>query len=206
MGNMANFIYQIDLFLFYLINHTISNNIFDKFFVFITDVKHWYLIYFIFWAILFFKGGRKGKIAAVFAILLIIVSDQVSSSLIKNWIGRIRPSTALADARVLVGTGSFSFPSSHAVNNFAMAVYFSRLYPGYKTLLYITASLVALSRPYVGVHYPSDIIGGALIGALIGWVFAYLGILIENRGNIVINNVFFEKLKEYLNTKIRVIK
>jgi len=70
-------------------------------------------------------------------------------------------------------------PSSHAVNNFAVAIYFSYLYPKLKWVLIITASLIVLSRVYVGVHYPSDIIVGALIGSAIGFLFSIISKKIE---------------------------
>ncbi len=172
---MIDLLYSIDSSVFYFINSTISNPIFDNFFPFITNVKNWYLAYIILWSILFFKGGRIGKFASFGIILLIISSDQISSNLLKNLFERVRPCNALNDVNILVNCSrSFSFPSSHAVNNFAVAFYFYKLYPKLKWVLFITAALVALSRPYVGVHYPSDILAGALIGMLIGYIFALL--------------------------------
>ncbi len=170
---MTDFLYSIDIHLFYFINHSISNPIFDKFFPFITDVKHWYIAYIILWFIAIFKGGRLGRIAAFGVILLIVFSDQFSSSFLKNLFQRVRPCNALPDVNLLsYCSGSYSFPSSHAVNNFAVAFFFGRLFPKLKTTLIIAASLIAFSRPYVGVHYPADIIGGAAIGAAIGYLFS----------------------------------
>ncbi len=174
---MTDILYSIDLALFYFFNHTISNSILDKFFPFLTEVKHWYLLYIVMWAICFFKGGRLGKIAAVGAIVLIAASDQFSSTFLKNLFGRIRPCNIIDDANVLVHcSGSGSFPSSHAVNNFAVAVYFYKLFPKLKWILLPLAAGIALTRPYVGVHYPSDIIGGAIIGSAIGYLFSYLAL------------------------------
>lgn len=172
---MTHFLYSIDLAVFYFINHTISNPIFDKFFPFITNPQNWLITGIIFWFILFFKGGRIGKIAAISIIFLVVISDQISSNFLKNFFGRIRPNNALTDVHLLVkNTKSFSFPSSHAVNNFAVATFLSKLYPNYKWIFIIIASLVAFSRPYVGVHYPSDIIAGTIIGSLLGYPFAIL--------------------------------
>ncbi len=177
---MGDFFYQIDIGLFYFINHTLSNPLFDKFFVFITDVKNWFIAYLILYLILIIKGGKRGRISALILIFLIVVSDQLSSVFLKNLFGRIRPCNVLDDVNLLVGcTGSFSFPSSHAVNNFAAAVYFGKLFPKYKLILIITASLIAFSRPYVGVHYPSDILGGAVIGSLLGMLFSYFVVWLE---------------------------
>lgn len=177
---MADFLYSIDLAVFYFLNTTISNPILDRFFPYLTEVKHWYLVYIILWCLCFFKGGRLGKIAAVGSIILITCSDQFSSAFLKNLFGRIRPCNILEDANVLVHcSGSGSFPSSHAVNNFAVAVYFYRLFPKYKWILLPIAGVMALTRPYVGVHYPSDIIAGALIGSAIGFLFSYLALKAE---------------------------
>ncbi len=172
---MMDFLYTLDKELFYFINHTLSNPLFDKIFPYLTDVKHWYLVYIIFWFILVIKGGRLGRITAVMSLLLITASDQISSFLLKDWIARIRPCNVLPDVNILVFcSGSYSMPSSHAVNNFAAAVFFSRLFPKYKIPLYVIAVLMAFSRPYVGVHYPADVIVGAVVGSVIGYVLAIL--------------------------------
>lgn len=170
---MTDFFYSIDLSIFYFINHTLANPIFDKFFGYITNVKHWYIAYTILLGISFFKGGKTGKIAAIGAIILIAVSDQFSSFFLKNTFERIRPCNALPDVRlVLTCNGSFSFPSSHAVNNFAVAVFYYKLFPKLKWILLISAGLMAFSRPYIGVHYPSDIFFGAIIGSAVGYIFS----------------------------------
>ncbi len=179
---MVDFLYSVDLSIFYFINHTISNPIFDKFFVFITSVKNWYISYIILWGILFFKGGRIGKIASFGVILLITASDQFNSTFLKDLFERIRPCNALDDVNLLVRCSkSFSFPSSHAVNNFAVAVYFYKLFPKLKWILFILAFLIAFSRPYVGVHYPSDIIAGAIIGSAIGYIFSILTLKVNQK-------------------------
>ena len=171
---MTEFLYSIDLVIFHFINQTISNPIFDKFFPFITSLPNWFIAYAILLGILVFNGGKKGKIAAVALFFLVLISDQLSSNLLKNYFQRIRPCNALDNINVLGKVlHSYSFPSSHAVNNFAVATFFYKLYPKLKWFLFITASLVALSRPYIGVHYPSDILAGAIIGVIIGLIFAH---------------------------------
>lgn len=195
---MLDVLYQIDLSIFYFINHNLSTSFLDKFFVFITEVKHWYIAYIILFFIIIFKGGRIGKISAIGMILLVVASDQLSSTFLKDLFQRIRPCNALPDVNILAGcTGSFSFPSSHAVNNFAAAVYFGKIFPKVKWILYSVATLMAISRPYVGVHYPSDVIGGAIIGALLGYLFALIVIRInnyfDNRNKMITEK--FERIK-----------
>lgn len=172
---MIDILYNIDLQIFYFINHTLSNRLFDKFFPFITEVKHWYLVYLILWLILFIKGGRIGKITAIAIIFAITVSDQISSHFLKDLFARVRPCNVLPDVNILAScTGSYSFPSSHAVNNFTIALLLLRIYPKLKWILLVSAFLIAFSRPYCGVHYPSDILGGAVIGSTIGYLFSIL--------------------------------
>lgn len=177
---MVDFLYNIDVSIFYFLNHTISNPLFDNFFSFITNPKNWYLVYIIFWLILIFKGGRIGKISAILIIFVLALSDQISSHLLKNLFERVRPCNALPDVHLLVGcTKSYSMPSSHAVNNFAAAIFFSKLFSKYKLPLITIAVLVALSRPIVGVHYFSDIVVGALIGTIIGYLMALLALKVN---------------------------
>jgi undecaprenyl-diphosphatase len=118
---------------------------------------------------------------------LIAASDQLSSHLIKGWARRPRPSHELA-LRGLVHLskagpgGAYGFVSSHAANSFALAVFLSLTLPGswrvVKGVLFVWALLVAYSRIYNGVHYPGDVLCGALLGSLLaviasrgfGWV------------------------------------
>jgi len=167
--------YSIDLTIFYFINHTISTGFLDKFFSIITDVKSWYIVYVVLLSIVFFKGGRQGKLAVLGILVLIVVTDQIGYKLLKELFQRLRPCNSLADVLTPIGcNGSYSFPSNHAINNFAAAAFFSAIYKKYKVILYITASLIAISRVYLGLHYPSDIIAGAAIGMAFGYLFGYI--------------------------------
>ncbi|MBE0571160.1 MAG: phosphatase PAP2 family protein [Ignavibacteriaceae bacterium] len=177
---MMDFLYSIDLAVFYFFNHTISTGFLDRFFSIITDVNKWYIAYVILIGIAFFKGGRQGKIAVIGLILLIVVTDQTGYRILKEFFERVRPCNALSDAITPIGcAGGFSFPSNHAVNNFAAAVFLLRLFPNYKWIFLVVATLVSLSRIYLGVHYPSDVIGGALIGAAFGYLFSIAALKLE---------------------------
>ncbi len=179
---MAESLYALDKSVFYFLNHSIQNSVFDILMPFLTrsDRIYFRILYVLAWLALMIKGGKTGRIVALLLIPLIAASDQLSSSVIKHWVGRPRPCWTLPDVRLLVpcGTG-LSFPSSHAVNNFAAAGLFSFFYRKWTWAFLTYAFLVALSRPYVGVHYPSDILGGALIGLLVAGVFILLWLRIE---------------------------
>lgn len=178
---MADFLYSIDLSILYFFNNTLSAGFPDKFFSTITNVNNWYIAYIILLGISWTKGGRTGKIAVIGVILLITVSDQLGHRVLKEIFERPRPCNALADVLTPLGcTGSYSFPSNHAINNFAAAMFFYRLFPNLKWILFITASLVAISRVYLGLHYPSDILGGAIVGIFFGYIFA-VGVLKINK-------------------------
>lgn len=177
---MQDFFYSLDLAVFYLFNHSLSTPFLDKLFSTITNVNNWYIAYVILLGIVFTKGGVRGKIAVVLVILLIVATDQLGHKVIKEIFQRIRPCNALTDVIAPLGcNGTYSFPSNHALNNFAAAMFFTRLFPKFKWILFITASLVALSRVYLGLHYPSDIIGGAILGAAFGYLFAVAAIFLE---------------------------
>jgi undecaprenyl-diphosphatase len=117
-------------------------------------------------------------------ILLIIVTDQTGYRILKELFERVRPCNALADVITPIGcAGGFSFPSNHAINNFAAAVFLLRIFPAYKWIFLVVAALVSISRIYLGVHYPSDVIGGALIGAGFGYLFSIATIKVEKYFN-----------------------
>jgi len=186
-----DFLYSIDLAVFYFFNHTISTGFLDKFFSIITDVNKWYIAYVILVGIAFFKGGRRGKIAVIGLILLIVVTDQTGYRILKELFERVRPCNVLTDVITPVGcAGGFSFPSNHAVNNFAAAVFLLRLFPNYKWIFLAVAILVSISRIYLGVHYPSDVLGGALIGAAFGYLFSITALKLEQ---------YFIKKNEFTN-------
>ncbi len=172
---MIEWLHNLDINLFRLGNEAFANPVFDVVMPFITNVRHWYVVYIISIALLLIYGGRRGRWAVLFAILTIVISDQLSSFVLKPLVGRLRPCHVLDQVRLLVGCGGgYSFPSSHAVNNFAVALFFGSLYRKAMPYLLFVASVIAYSRVYVGVHYFSDVIAGAFIGAGIGYIVALL--------------------------------
>lgn len=118
--------------------------------------------------------GNKALWQLIVAItLMIILSDQIASGLFKPFFQRLRPCyEPLLDGLVHVPYGcggKYGFVSSHASNSFAVATFawlcLGKLNPKWKWLM-LWASIVSYSRIYLGVHYPLDLIGGAVIGGL----------------------------------------
>jgi undecaprenyl-diphosphatase len=182
---VTEFLYSIDVALFFFINHSLANPVFDVVMPFLTDLNRMRIgqvLYLagVLWLI--FKGGRNGRMAAALLIIGIIVSDQLSSSVLKPLVGRIRPCYALGGVRLLVECGGgLSFPSSHAVNNFCAAVILASFYKRQRWIWFSVAALIAFTRPYIGVHYPSDILGGALIGAGCGYCLVLIWRVVDAR-------------------------
>ena len=118
------------------------------------------------------KGWRQLVVAVLAVALTIVVADQISSSLIKPLVQRLRPShnPDLADTIHLVREytgGLYGFVSSHAANAFGVATIVSLLFRNRITTwtFILWAVIVCYSRIYEGVHYPGDIICGAIVGA-----------------------------------------
>ena len=108
------------------------------------------------------KTRRTGTYCAVSMVIGLLVTNLV----IKNWVARVRPYELVTGLQCLVGVQKdFSFPSGHTTNSLACAWVLFRMTPKkYGVPALIMAILIALSRLYVGVHYPTDVLGGAIIG------------------------------------------
>lgn len=188
---MMPFLSSIDTALFFFINRTISNPVTDYAWPFVTDYSSFLVVRVILlgvWLMLIVKGGPKGRTAALLCVVILVVSDQLSSSVIKALIARPRPCHEVGGVPVLQGVhllvhcgSGKSFPSSHAVNNFAMATLFAYYYRPWTWAFFSWATLVALSRVAVGVHYPSDILGGAIIGAAVAALMIALWTALQRR-------------------------
>jgi undecaprenyl-diphosphatase len=123
------------------------------------------------------KRKDRWKISLL-AILLILTMDFFSHSILKPLFERPRPCETLEEVRLLVQCPkSSSFPSGHAMKIFGIAVFLGRYYPHWTGLLSFMTLMVSLSRIYIGVHYPLDIMGGAIAGT----AFAFLWIKLERR-------------------------
>lgn len=179
-----DFLQNLDVSVFRFINGSLQNSVLDVLMPFITDLnRHTSVLVVVglLLVLLFIKGGNKGKYAVVALAFGILFSDQLNSSVAKFILARPRPCHVLPYVHLLVGCGSgFSFPSSHAVNNFCGAVILSFFFPQAAVWLYSFAAIVSFSRVYVGVHYPSDVLGGAVIGIVCGLIIIALFLLVEH--------------------------
>jgi membrane-associated phospholipid phosphatase len=156
----------LDTYLFFLINRELQNSFFDILMPFVTGKA--YLFFLPFFLLFFLKDKKKAVITLLLGFASLLIADWASNTL-KYFFERTRPCSALEGVRVLVGCGkSFSMPSNHSVNAFAFMVPFYLLINNrLKYAFAAIASLVAFSRVYVGVHYPSDIVAGSVLGVIV---------------------------------------
>ncbi len=121
------------------------------------------------WIALIIRGGKRERWIAGTGILALFLSDQLSSHFLKPLLSRVRPCHVLSGVHLLVGCPhSYSLPSSHAANCFSIATLFSLEYRKVVLPLMGVALLISYSRIYVGVHYPFDVLSGALLGSICG--------------------------------------
>lgn len=100
-------------------------------------------------------------------IITLIISTIIGEGIIKHIVRRVRPCNFKLDFNMLIKKPiSYSFPSGHTLSSFAVAQVLSGYFIQYKFLFMGIAFLIALSRIYLYVHYPTDVIAGAIIGIL----------------------------------------
>ncbi len=166
---------QWDAQIFHLINSDWSNPLFDFLLPILRNKYTWMPLY-VFLIAFFTINFKKQGLYIVMALALTVgIADATSSHLIKKSVKRLRPCKVLEqpkDMNLLVRCGSgYSFPSSHAANHFAMAVFLfltlGKVVKWTRFPLLLWAASIAYSQVYVGVHFPLDALAGALLGSLI---------------------------------------
>jgi undecaprenyl-diphosphatase len=170
---------DIDRALFQFVNTDMTNGLFDTVIPWLREPVLWAPVYLFIIGFCLFNFGKKGYFIIVFLALTAGTADFISNTVIKKNVERLRPCRALdADEvikRVHCGSG-YSFTSNHAANHFAISWYLIFLLPiGRRWLrmgLAVWAFAVAFAQVYVGVHYPLDVISGALLGVCIAWFWS----------------------------------
>ncbi len=176
---MLKKIIDIDHWLFTLINQKANFPIFDKVALLIRQPLTWAPLY-LFLIIYAFTRFQKKVWWWIFELIVTIsFSDVISSHVLKPLIGRIRPCNNIHianDIRMLAGYcgQNGSFPSSHASNHFAIAMFIfmtmQQVWGKFTLLFFIWAAMISYAQVYVGVHYPLDVTGGMILGCTIGWI------------------------------------
>ena len=157
--------------------HGLSNPFFDQLMAAITEKYNWIPLYLLLVYLLVRQFGWHALYSIAAVVLLVVISDQLTSSFMKPFFQRFRPCHDPEIGhmvRIITKCGGYyGFVSSHAANSFAVTTFFwclfHRRFPWIGWIV-LWPLVVGYSRIYLGVHYPLDILGGALVGIVLGYM------------------------------------
>ncbi|NLV85763.1 MAG: phosphatase PAP2 family protein [Clostridiales bacterium] len=170
---MTGAIFNFDALILLFIQEHLRNEFLDPLVVFITRLGDngimWILLSL---ALLIPKKTRGGGFETLMCLLLAFL---INDLILKDLFARIRPYELIEGLTILVPPEtSFSFPSGHTNASFACATALTLSFGKKGAWAYIPAAAISLSRLYVGVHYPTDVLGGILVGTLAAFAAHYL--------------------------------
>lgn len=172
---------QLDQTLFTFINQACKNGFLDWLLPYWRNKLFWIPFYLLLLVLLLSIFGKKSGWLIGGLLLTVGVADMTSSHLVKEQIQRIRPCNQVGfkeTTHLLVPCGSgYSFTSSHATNHFALAFFLiltiGKRWGWIRLPLFLWALSIALAQVYVGVHYPLDVLAGAVLGIFISCFMVY---------------------------------
>jgi len=168
---------DFDIYIFYKINRGLQNSLFDILMPFVTNYRNWYFIILLTILLFIVRDWKKGLVTILLVIIAVSISDYFNSHIVKYFFGRLRPCNKLPieTLNLIIGCPhNPSFPSSHASNIFLNLTVLAYRYRRLLIPMLFISVLVCLSRVYLGLHYPSDVIVGGIFGIFYGSVVIYL--------------------------------
>ncbi|KOF57986.1 MULTISPECIES: phosphatase PAP2 family protein [Clostridium] len=176
--------------LFFIKNH-IQNKYLDKLMPMITNMGNLGVIWIVMAAALILN--EPYELIGYMVILTLIISSIVGEGIIKHIVRRARPYNKQTSIKLLIAKPiSYSFPSGHTLSSFAVAEVLSMYFVKYKLIFMAIACLIALSRVYLFVHYPTDVIAGIILGVLFSKI---IFVVLQDNGYMqrfiaLYNNIF----------------
>jgi undecaprenyl-diphosphatase len=166
-----NWLMEMDTVLLHLLNVQWVNPFLDRVIPIFSHFDRWQIPLLALLIFIVIRERFKGVVIVVGLGLTILLSEAMCSLVVKELIDRVRPCHIHAWVRLIEGycPKSPAFPSSHATNITAAVTYLSFHFPRWLLAMVPLALLVGYSRVYLGVHYPLDVVGGAILGAGCGW-------------------------------------
>lgn len=164
---------SFDTQLFFFINHLPHTTFFDMIAKFFSGVGTSIVLWGIVGLVVFLREEKRHPSFFVPLFLSLISSWTMVELVMKPFIGRHRPVIEIGALLVTQASG-YSFPSSHAALSWAFATVFAAYEPELRWIFIAIAGVISLSRIYLGVHFPIDILGGAVLGWVIGLVSLYI--------------------------------
>lgn len=150
----------------------------DPVMLILTETVAWLPLYIFLLYIVIKEFKREAWIVLLGIAITILLADQLTASVMKPFFARLRPSrepTLDGLIHLVQGYkgGQFGFASSHAANTFGAAMFYFLVFKDSKRWigwLFVWAAVMSYTRIYLGVHYPGDILVGALVGMICGWL------------------------------------
>jgi undecaprenyl-diphosphatase len=187
---MIDFLLALDTKIFLLLNGWRAEWL-DPLMVAISGKYTWIPLYLMILILLLWRFKKKSWFLLLAFVLLVFLTDKTSVHLFKNIFERLRPCHDPAIAH-LVNTvdgrcgGQYGFVSSHASNVFGLALFITWLlargsWRWVSVVMFLWATMVAYSRIYLGVHYPGDVLGGAILGMLMAGLVIILVVSLSKR-------------------------
>lgn len=168
-----DFIQNSDISILNFIQQHMTNSFCDKVIPFISSLGNLGLIWIVISIVLLIS--KKYRKVGMLSIGALVLTALMGEGLLKNIIQRGRPFTVVEGIKLLVkAPKSFSFPSGHTASSFAAATVIGKEIKKFKIPVYILAFIIAFSRLYLYVHYPSDVLVGALLGIICANIVLYI--------------------------------
>ena len=176
VNGMLRVLLDFDIALFRFINSTLANPVADAILPALNHAAPFvpFLVVAGLW--IAWQSSVRSWLMGLALAAALILGDELIFDGLKDVVNRGRPASTLENVRVLASgaRGGASFPSSHAANAFLAAAVLCYFLPRWKRPILGCAAVVGFSRIYVGVHYPSDVVAGGILGWLCGWGFLVL--------------------------------